>query len=394
MELDREIKKHIRDGQLLGQYLSDRADENEKKQTESWLQEETHRQLAEDLSSPESVNRIYRFYRSVNPDREFRLFRQKRRRRQLLRFLPYLSAAAVVTVVLTAVWSHPDPHPLPAPAAADVQNSIPAGTSKAILILENNRQIALGNDETPTGENLHPYATSNHVRLTYRQPSGDTAEPEAARHRLLTPVGGEYQLMLSDGTRVWLNANTELSYPVRFTGNTREVLLHGEAYFEVSPDPNRPFRVRTEQFSVVVTGTAFDVSVYPEDRHHRVTLVQGGVNIVSDHHLLAALSPGKQIDFNTADGRFEITDADTEAVTAWKKGLFLFREETLASITRKLGRWYNVQFILKGQTEDKIYSGTIQRDQPLEQTLNILKLTGEINFNIKNSREIEVTSIP
>lgn len=392
--MDQELEKYIRDGEMLGRYLTNPAEIGDKEDINKWLAEDAHREIYEEITTTKFVRETYRFHQSVDPIQEFELFGQKRRRNRLKRVLPYISVAAVAIILFGVSWLFPGQTSVQQTSLPYAQTQIHPGSSKAILVLENNRQVALTDNKDRISKDGKIIADLGDARLTYRNTKQKETASPTSWHRLITPVGGEYQLILSDGTKVWLNADSELAYPVNFSGNSREVRLKGEAYFEVSPNKTKPFRVCSDKFDVVVTGTAFNMSVYPEEQHHRVALVKGGVNIMSGKQLVATLLPGKEIDYNVSDNHFRIDDADLEAITAWKDGLFLFREETLSSITRKLGRWYNVEFKPEGCTEEKFYSGTIKRDETLENTLNILRLTNEIDFKIGNNREIEVISIP
>lgn len=392
--MDQELEKSIRDGEMLGRLLTHPEEIKDRENISKWLAEDEHRKLYNEITSTEFVKETYQFHRSIDPGRELELFGQKRRRNKINQFLSYVSIAAASVIIFIVSWLYPQETPMLQTPIPYTQSLIQPGSSKAILVLENNRQVALTDNKDRISKDGKIIADLGDARLTYRNTKQKETASHTPWHRLITPVGGEYRLILSDGTKVWLNADSELAYPVNFSGNSREVRLKGEAYFEVSPNKTKPFRVCSDKFDVVVTGTAFNMSVYPEEQHHRVALVKGGVNIMSGKQLVATLLPGKEIDYNVSDNHFRIDDADLEAITAWKDGLFLFREETLSSITRKLGRWYNVEFKPEGCTEEKFYSGTIKRDETLENTLNILRLTNEIDFKIGNNREIEVISIP
>lgn len=389
--MDQDIKKHIQTGEILGRYLTNQPEADETSEMEEWLeQDEQHRKLFEEITRTDFVSERHEFHKSIRSETEYALFRQKRQRKTILRYLGYGIPAAACLLIGILIWNfsvqEPSARPVPSVLA---QNTILPGSSKAILILENDQTVELGQEKESITSNGNIVADLKDAQLSYRntQTSGNISP----RHRLVTPIGGEYQLQLSDGTKVWLNAGSELSYPIVFSGPEREVSLTGEAYFEVATDKSRPFRVHSDKFDVVVTGTAFNISVYPEEKEHQIALVHGGVNILSGQKLLSKLQPGKQLEYNVENGYYSVSDADLESITAWKNGLFLFRDENLSSITKKLGRWYNVDFKIRtGLTPHQQYSGTIKRDESLENTLNILKLTNEIDFKIKNEREIEI----
>ena len=203
---------------------------------------------------------------------------------------------------------------------------------------------------------------------------------------ITVPRGGEYQLTLSDGTRVWLNAETELKYPVAFVGEGREVMLKGEAYFEVAKNVSRPFVVKTEQLDIKVLGTSFNMKSYPSETQ-QVTLVQGKVEVRVGNYS-RKLQPGEQLNYSSEGP--EIRDVDVKAYTAWKDRRFVFNDDLLEEVIHKLGRWYDVEFFLRDAEVRKIrFTGNLPKYRNLDQVLNKLELTTHIRF-VQNGRAIEV----
>lgn len=170
-------------------------------------------------------------------------------------------------------------------------------------------------------------------------------------HKLVTPKGSEYKLSLSDGTRVWLNTDSELSYPSSFDTVSRVVTLRGEAYFEVAKS-SVPFIVRTERMDVRVLGTSFNVMSYSEEPEVQVTLEEGRVQVdAQDAHRI--LTPGQQAVFAKADSLLQVRNVNTEIYTGWRKGEFVFDNETFASVARKLSRWYDVEIVIDKRLENE-----------------------------------------
>lgn len=295
------------------------------------------------------------------------------------RILAFSIPAAAAILIGVGIWYSPkEETSLPLVQNRTEQTHIIPGKYKAILITENNESINLG---------------SSPSRLDYQNEQVNIQEEITPLHRLLVPTGGEYQLILADGTKVWVNAGSELSYPIAFTGDKREVSLKGEAYFEVAHDKQKPFYVHTHNLNVKVTGTSFNVAAYPEETENSITLLEGSVSVLKEEQIIASLSPGKQLLYDSESENFRIEDADIESTIAWKNGFFLFREEPLSSIVGKLGRWYDVSFSFSTPAEDKKYSGYIRRDTPIDSILSILRLTNEIDFRIGENHEIEITAI-
>lgn len=206
---------------------------------------------------------------------------------------------------------------------------------------------------------------------------------------LTTPAGGQYRIVLSDGTRIWLNAATTLRYPLTFTGPERRVQVSGEAYFEVASNPSAPFRVRTPLQTIEVLGTRFNVSAYDDEETTKTTLLQGAVKVVSQNRS-EYLSPGQQAQV-TAE-RIRITDQlDVESIISWKQGYFKFNEN-IEGIMNKIARWYDVDVIYqKGVDLQQTFSGEMSRSRDLTDLLKLMEITGSVHFKIEGRR---VTVMP
>lgn len=205
---------------------------------------------------------------------------------------------------------------------------------------------------------------------------------------LATPRGGEYQLKLADGTRVWLNASSSIRYPINFTADRREVYVEGEVYFDVEKDINRPFIVHAEDTKITVLGTEFNVSAYPEESHVRTTLVEGRVEMKKGG-VIRQLRPGQQA--RTMKGESEhiaIQSVDIEEMVAWKNGYFYFHNESIKSAMEKIARWYDVEVTCTGGMAQKGLDGTISRMENLDQLLQALELTGTAKFKREGRRII------
>lgn len=204
----------------------------------------------------------------------------------------------------------------------------------------------------------------------------------SAINKLSTPVGGQFQVKLPDGTKVWLNAATTLRYPARFPANERTVEIDGEAYFEVAKNNKQPFRVVLSDNSTVnVIGTHFNVMAYGNENAKDVTLLEGSV-LVRSNNKTETLQPGMQakITANTLTKKDEI---DTEQIIGWKNGLFVFHDATIQSIMRQVERWYDAKVVFKGETK-QLFNATISRREPLSKLLRLLELNGYVHFKIEN----------
>ena len=203
-----------------------------------------------------------------------------------------------------------------------------------------------------------------------------------------TPIGGQYQVRLPDGTAVWLNASSSLKYPAQFTGSERKVMLSGEAYFEVSKMKDRPFKVLTDKEVVEVYGTHFNVNAYKDEMVTRTTLLEGSVK-VSHGNYSAMLKPGQQCGME--NGIFQIKTVKLKGIIDWKNGYFLFKEDNIYQIMRKLSRWYNLEPEYIGKLDHLNFSGKISRTKNLAEVLKVLTLTGDVKFKVEGRR---VTVMP
>jgi hypothetical protein len=274
---------------------------------------------------------------------------------------------------------------------------LPPGRNKAILKLADGSEIVL--DDSRKGEIAHQQNISinktQNGQVIYQLDDTNTPTRQSNQtviqyNTIQTPRGGQYEVVLPDGTRAWLNAASSLKYPVLFSGNERRVELNGEAYFEVAKDASKPFFVKTASQTIQVLGTHFNVNSYTDEQSVKTTLLEGSVKI-NFNNLNAGikLSPGEQA-VNHAGNVAIIHNADVDEALAWKNGKFLFRNTDLQTIMRQLSRWYDVDVEYEGKTIIRHYKGRISRNVPVSQVFEILKTSG-LNFII-DGRKIIVKS--
>ncbi len=259
-------------------------------------------------------------------------------------------------------------------------DDIQPGTNKATLTLSNGTSIRLSESQDGIEANEHGIA--------YQDGSNIVAVKEAEWVTLSTPRGGQYQVTLSDGTKVWLNAATTLRYPSKFEGSERHVDMEGEAYFEVQEMKEKPFIVSTGNQHVKVLGTAFNINAYVPENRILTTLLRGKVGIErgEDREIL---DPGQQA-IVSPNTKMLIQSANVDDVIAWKEGYFMFNNEPLEDVMHRVGNWYNVdvEFDSISLKSEKVY-GSISRSENLAQVLNILQKAGVATFEV-NTRTIIV----
>lgn len=270
--------------------------------------------------------------------------------------------------------------------APDTRREVPLAVSggegfhrQAVLVMEDGKKLVLNGIKDTClllgqGERLR---ISDRGGLAYRQDSLRQPTPEEW-HILRIPKGGEYTLELEDGSRVWLNSASELRYPVRFTGKNRQVILEGEAYFEVVRDEDRPFIVQSGKQQVEVLGTSFDITAYKDEPGIYTTLLQGSVE-VSGEGGKQILKPGQQAIY-TEKG-IEVKEVNAALYCSWIQDRFVFVSEELETVARKLERWYDVSFFFAGSSlKTKRFSGSIPKYSDLSKVLKMLELTTNIRF--------------
>jgi len=280
------------------------------------------------------------------------------------------------------------------------------GTDKAVLTLANGQKLIL--DSTKQELLLQEHGLIIHKTaegyLTYavadKQATQSTASVnEPLYNTISTPSGGQYSVLLSDGTKVWLNASSSLTFPVHFDDSRRVVELEGEGYFEVAKSPNKkraqPFIVKTATQKVEVLGTHFNINAYADEQDIKTTLIEGSVRIVPVHKNAQAvvLKPDQQsvISRTVSEPEIKVIQVTAEAVIDWKNGNFIFDRENLPAIMRKIARWYNVEVEYRGKMPLDEFGGQISRSKTLSDVLNVLELSGGVRFKVVGNKVIVQT---
>lgn len=293
------------------------------------------------------------------------------------------SAAASILVAALLSWYIFSPFKAAVPVAT---TNIPPGSNKAVLTLANGRQIVLNSAQNGL---LGKQGTVQIIKLDSGLLSyqGATTTGEVLYNTIATPRGGQFQVLLPDGSRVWLNAASSLRFPTAFTGADRAVTLTGEAYFEVAQNQAKPFAVTVNNMKVQVLGTSFNIMAYEEEGAVNTTLVSGAVKVNCENNQ-AVIAPGQQAVLPTGKSQFEIGAANIEAAVAWKEGHFLFDNNDIYTIMRQVGRWYDVEISYQGDLSGITLSGAISRKKYVSQVLDILATTGRVQFEMKDNRII------
>ena len=305
----------------------------------------------------------------------------------------YAAAAAVLIALSVGLYLFkPEKQKRFAGTGVKVTHDLSPGGNKAILTLANGAVISLtdaanGKIASQTGATINKAKAG---QLVYTDNGVLAAADEY--NSIATPKGGQYQIILPDGTRVWLNAASALKYPVAFTGTARKVELTGEAYFEVAKNKAKPFIIHTAKQEVTVLGTHFNINAYADEPNTRTSLLEGSVKVAKLNDAASVMiKPGQAAlvgDPGNAS-RIQIASIDPDEAVAWKNGYFMFDSENLESILRKVARWYDVDITWQSRNSaQKEFSGTISKYSNASQVLKKLELTEAVHFKIEGRKII------
>lgn len=373
---------------LLERYRNGQCDESELAEINEWYHSleygpaDFNKWIGEENGAKELADKLYtRFQHNSIPGKG------KRSTRRIWQAAAVVLALAGMTFLFRNYF-------LPAGKQKDTGLSVATitpGKNKAVLTLADGSQITL--DDASDGKLASQQGThiikSANGQLTYDL-STDKQDAPMVFNTLYIPKGGQYQIILPDGTRVWLNSDSKLNFPVAFRGKERKVTLTGEAYFEVHPMKSTPFIVITRNQSIEVLGTHFNIHAYEDEQAISTTLLEGSVRV---SNLLTkdakVLTPGQQSKLS-GNTDIEVRKVNTEEVVAWKNGYFLFDNEDLSAILRTISRWYDVEIEFHYTGKHEKFGGTFSRSSELRDILNNLQELGNVHFKI-DKRKIIVT---
>ena len=311
----------------------------------------------------------------------------KSKRRVIHRYWGYAAAILVLCVVGVCVWMNKQEE---VGIGEFAQVLIEPGKAKALLVLDDGREIELGNQESSKDlEASGIVVISDSSRVKYSQE--EVAEEKEVMNKIIVPTGGEYNLILSDGTWVYLNAESVITFPKKFVGERREVILEGEAYFHVTASKEHPFIVKTRDMDVLVTGTEFNVKAYPDESNVQTTLLQGKVAVFAgeDKKEKVEIRPNQQAEWDRGGVKLQVREVDPDLFVAWKNGHFIFRQDRLEDIMRTLARWYDMEVIyLDESIKDMAFAGKLDRSEDITPILNVLRATDKLTVEVNGKRII------
>jgi transmembrane sensor len=365
-------EKEVKD--LLDRYRSGTASEADRALLESWYPG-YREEGTEELGMEERILAVDMVWKNLNRDE------QKIRK---IWSWPRVAAAALVLmsfsvgtyIYLTREKTIDTAH------LANTRFDIAPGSNKAVLTLANGKMIKLSDAKKGVVVNAAEVNYNDGSRIDTSSADNKIQKTKENLAMLSTPIGGTYQLILPDGTKVWLNAGSSIKFPVSFAGlKERKVALTGEAYFEVFKNKALPFRVVSTGQVVEVLGTHFDINTYTDEPTVKTTLLEGSVKINT-----VTLKPGEQA--RRIAGSIQVAAVNTDEVVGWKNDYIVFEDEKIESVMRKIARWYKVEVVYEGEKPTDDFGGRVKRSAYVSQVLTKLELTNKVHFSVKGRRII------
>lgn len=376
-----ELENNFRIAHLIGHFIQENLTGEEELELDKWIQQSEHNmEIFENLTDEASVKSFMKWYHERDTERRLLEVKQRlpfRRDTRMILMRRIAIAASILGILLTAGYflgifdrkASPE-------QVVTVQPDIQPGHPMATLTLADGRKINLGT--------VKDTVINSEVSIVNGTVVYQSAHASPEFHEIVIPRKGFYQVLLPDGSRAWINAESSIRYPSRFTGKERRVEVTGETFFEVAKDSEHPFVVSANGIEITALGTAFNVNAYPEEQGIKATLTHGSIKVSGGAKELI-LTPGQQLGI-TSDG-WAVTSMDTKPVIAWTRNQFRMKNNTIEEVMRMIERWYDAKVTYKARITDH-FTGTIDRNVPVSQVLKLLEATGEVHFQIKDNEII------
>lgn len=371
------IQKYIRVAHLICKRRLLGLNQREEEALKGWLKESPHHNSDFENLQYIDLERLSGRYRKIDTERQWKNF-QKRVVRPTYRWLRVGGVAAGICLVAGMSWwlywhSRPALQP-------EIVVAVPEGIR---LVLSTGKTLNLSDCKKVDVGQIEGNVILHSDQLEYQNDS--VQHDSGGTNTLIIPKGAFYHLVFSDGTKVWLNSDSKITYPLAFSGDIRKVVLSGEAYFQVTKNPHRPFIVQTDNFNVKVLGTSFCINTFGDNGKVYTGLEEGVVEMGCDRENTLILAPGQvaELDIQHPGALIGLSDMSVGQLMAWKEGLFSFRHTSLSDILKQVERYYDVHFVNLTATDGEAYTGDISRNVSLEALLEAISAqTTDIHFKI------------
>ena len=380
-------KKNIYDdASLIKKSLIKDLSDKEQKELDQLLDDQSLQDVYKELSDRGYLKKQFMEYEKYSSQKAYREFKERRGHSGRIRIVRWVAVVAAVWVLALGVtlWMTfgKKENVAPLPVASKI---IPAGEKKATLTLADGTEVHV---EEITAQILQEKGMNIEYRngqIVYHKSEEKTTE--VVYNKLEVPRGGECMIKLDDGTKVWVNAETKLKYPVTFVGDRREVVLEGEAFFDVAKN-EKPFIVKTSFGDVRVLGTAFGISAYASEPESYTTLVRGKVSVEREGIKPVVILPGEQV-VTSKDGKMIKQQVDVEEFVGWKDGIYVFKEKSLGEIMKTLERWYNISVDFQEKSlVDLPFTGNLKRYDDINVFFDALTRTGDMKYRVEGNQVI------
>lgn len=380
-------KKNIYDdASLIKKSLIKDLSDKEQKELDQLLDDQSLQDVYKELSDRGYLKKQFMEYEKYSSQKAYREFKERRGHSGRIRIVRWVAVVAAVWVLALGVtlWMTfgKKENVAPLPVASKI---IPAGEKKATLTLADGTEVHV---EEITAQVLQEKGMNIEYRngeIVYHKSEEKTTE--VVYNKLEVPRGGECMIKLDDGTKVWVNAETKLKYPVAFVGDRREVVLDGEAFFDVAKN-EKPFIVKTSFGDVRVLGTAFGISAYASEPESYTTLVRGKVSVEREGIKPVVILPGEQV-VTSKDGKMIKQQVDVEEFVGWKDGIYVFKEKSLGEIMKTLERWYNISVDFQEKSlVDLPFTGNLKRYDDINVFFDALTRTGDMKYRVEGNQVI------
>ncbi|UMB52497.1 FecR family protein [Lutibacter sp. A64] len=388
--------------ELIYKSVSQTINSTEEKELQVWLKNKSNKDLFEKIIKSDAIEQKILLYKQSNKQavynrlsKKIALNQQKNNKKN--KFATVLKYAAILIICLTVgnfIYQNNFNETV---ITKNAVKQIKPGYKKATLILsdgssvdlESTKNTVIASTNTTQIKNTNNILQYNTVDKAPKTKDKTTPE-EVTYNTLYVPTGGMYQIELPDGTNVWINSESSLKYPIKFTGNKRIVELTGEAYFEVTKDNSKEFIVETNSASITVLGTKFNVSSYNTDNYFSSTLVEGKIKLTSliNTKKSIIMLPGERGKIDNGKSSITINNVDSNLYTAWIEGKFYFEKENLDRILTKIGRWYNIDIEFDDPSIKKqTFTGVALKNKPVDYLLKMISETANLKYNINKNRD-------
>ena len=378
------INQHFYIARLIARYLSDEIEEEEQAELTRWRNESSEnerlfREICKEENIKQNMQKRQTFHAEDGWEGVQRKIQRHRFRHRILNICKYAAIFIFPVVVATvAIYkSGNEPQPL-----SQVEEQIVPGGKKAVLILDNGEAIDL---KSTSGVELKEKDGTviqvDSTVLNYQQAPARTSE-KLAYNKVNVPRGGEYQLTLSDGSKVQLNSMSSIRFPVQFAQDCRLVELEGEAYFEVSKT-GQPFIVQTKGMKIEVLGTTFNISAYANEEY-QTTLVSGSVKVQTENGSNRILKPSEQACITPGSNQINVRNVDTAFYTSWIHGKINFKDQRLDDIMKTLARWYDMDVVYENEATKELRFGCyVNRYNEITPLVKLLEQTGRVTVTVE-----------